>query len=251
MPEITPPLPPVKEYPPPSPLDVPLLAMNEYPDPLLLEVPRTGLESIIYFGIGPVTVLPPKVKSALGVELPIPTLPFARTVKSDVPVEDATLNGFCVPLPCILYVTVEDVALIPETVPLSIEIPDPSVVEVSQRERYPEVPPVRDGASPREDVATHWVLVPVVWRTIPRVPEALVESKNPPVRPKSPDTVSVRDGVDDPMPTLPLDKIEKRLRPVDDAIENGLRPARDWMNTDDERVVVPEESPPKKEVPPW
>ena len=77
-----------------------------------------------------------------------------------------------------------------------------------------------------------------------------MESKNPPVRPKSPDTVSVRDGVDDPMPTLPLDKTEKKLRPVDDAIENGLRPARDWMNTDDERVVVPEESPPKKEVPP-
>jgi hypothetical protein len=33
---------------------------------------------------------------------------------------------------------------------------------------------------PREDVATHCVEVPVVWRTIPKVPEALVASRSVP-----------------------------------------------------------------------
>jgi hypothetical protein len=64
---------------------------------------------------------------------------------------------------------------------------------------------------PRDEVATHWVEVPVDWRTIPRVPEALAPSKNPPLRAKLPLTLSLWEGVEDPMPTLPLAKTEKRF----------------------------------------
>ena len=90
-----------------------------------------------------------------GVLDPIPTFPFWRMVNSDVPVEDATLNGFCVPLPWMLNVVADDVALIPATVPLSIDTPVPSVVEVSQRVMYPPVPPVREDTIPSDEVATH------------------------------------------------------------------------------------------------
>jgi hypothetical protein len=74
---------------------------------------------------------------------PIPTFPFASTVKSDVPDDDATLNGLVAGAPCTLKVYEEDVALIPATVPLSILIPVPTVVGESQRVTNPVVPPER------------------------------------------------------------------------------------------------------------
>jgi hypothetical protein len=40
-----------------------------------------------------VLALPCTVKSEDPVVVPTPTLPLARTVKSEVPVDDATLNG--------------------------------------------------------------------------------------------------------------------------------------------------------------
>jgi hypothetical protein len=54
------------------------------------------------------------------------------------------------------------------------------------------------------------------------VPEALVESKNPPERPKLPATVSVRDGVEDPIPIFPFASIVKSVVPVEEATVNGL-----------------------------
>ena len=82
-------------------------------------------------------------------------------VKSDVPVEDATLNGLTPERPCTLKVTVDDVALIPATVPLSRRVEVPSVVAESQRVAKPVEPPVRDEAIPRDYVATQRVDVPV------------------------------------------------------------------------------------------
>jgi hypothetical protein len=76
-------------------------------------------------------LLPVRESEADGVDVPIPTFPFWRIVKSDVPVEDATLNGSVPALPCTLNVYEEDVALIPNTVPLSIRVEVPSVVGVS------------------------------------------------------------------------------------------------------------------------
>ena len=80
-------------------------------------------------------VLPAIWRRSVGVVTPIPTFPLAKIVKSDTPVEEATLNGLSpvdVAL-CTLSVKVEDVALIPSTVPLSIRVEVPTVVEVSQR----------------------------------------------------------------------------------------------------------------------
>jgi hypothetical protein len=108
-----------------------------------------------------------------GDDEPIPTFPFWRIVKSDVPVEEATLNGLTPAAPCTLKVTVEDVALIPATVPLSRRVDVPRVVAVSQRVPKPEKPPATPvETTPSVDVATQRVLVPVAWSTIPRVPIA-------------------------------------------------------------------------------
>ena len=41
----------------------------------------------------------------------------------ELPDDEATLKGFSVPVPCKLKLTVEEVAPIPATVPLSITIP--------------------------------------------------------------------------------------------------------------------------------
>ena len=54
-------------------------------------------------------------------------------VKSEVPVEEATLNGSTDGELCILKVKLEDVALTPRTEPLSRRVEVPRVVEFSQR----------------------------------------------------------------------------------------------------------------------
>ena len=119
-----------------------------------------------------------------GVVEPIPTLPLAKIVKSEAPVDEATLKGLSGDEvdDCTLNVKVDDVALTPSTAPLSIREDVPRVVEVSQRVANPIAPPVREDDRPRDDVATHCVDVPVVWRTIPRVPDAEVLSRSAPVR---------------------------------------------------------------------
>ena len=64
--------------------------------------------------------------------------------------------------------------MIPENTPLSRSEEVPRVVAVSQRVAKPKVPPFTPVAViPSDDVATQRVEVPVVWRTIPRVPVLL------------------------------------------------------------------------------
>jgi hypothetical protein len=113
----------------------------------------------------------------------MPTLPFARILKSDVPVDDATLKASFVPaVPCTLKVTVEDVALTPATTPLSMKSPAPSVVAEVQRVTSPVVPPETEDVIPRDDVATQRVDVPTDCNTIPRVPDADTPSRSVPRR---------------------------------------------------------------------
>ena len=114
-----------------------------------------------------------------GVVDPIPTLPFEDTLKNEALDEEATLRiSFVEPdTPRILKATVEDVALIPATVPLSIIVPEPRVFAVTQRVIIPIVPPVIvEAAMLSDDVDTQRVDVPVVWRIIPSVPVALSAS---------------------------------------------------------------------------
>lgn len=117
--------------------------------------------------------VPVIARLAIGVVDPIPTLPFWRIVNSDVPVDEATLNGLVEGRPCTLNEKVDDVALIPATVPLSRRDEVPSVVAVSQRVAKPTAPPL---IRPRVDVATQRVDVAVDWSTIPRDPVALTPS---------------------------------------------------------------------------
>jgi hypothetical protein len=130
-------------------------------------------------------VLPAIWSLSVGVVTPIPIFPLAKIVKSDTPVEEATLNGLSpveVAL-CTLSVKLDDVALIPSTVPLSINVEVPTVVEVSQRVAYPNAPPVTPTlVRPSVDVDTHCVEVPVERSNCPRVPEAFVESLKEPER---------------------------------------------------------------------
>jgi hypothetical protein len=113
-----------------------------------------------------------------GVVDPTPTFPLARIVKSDAPVDEATLNGLVleVEVACTLKTKEDDVALIPATTPLSRSVDVPSVVAESQRVAKPVAPPDTDAVRPRVEVATQRVLVPVACNTIPRVPVAEVES---------------------------------------------------------------------------
>ena len=98
-----------------------------------------------------------------GVVDPIPTFPLARIVKSEAPVDDATLNGLSAVEvdDCTLKAKVDDVALIPATVPLSRSVDVPTVVADSHRVAKPRAPPERDDVIPSVDVATQRVLVPV------------------------------------------------------------------------------------------
>jgi hypothetical protein len=118
-------------------------------------------------------------KRAEGVVVPTPTFPLARIVKSEDPDDEATLKSprLEVDVAWMLKTKLDEVALIPVNTPLSMSVEVPRVVEVSQRVAYPNAPPCTVvAASPRDDVATHFVLVPVVWRIIPRVPVELVVS---------------------------------------------------------------------------
>ena len=117
-------------------------------------------------------MLPATVRRSDGVDDPIPTLPLAKIVKSDVPVDDATLNGLRldVEVACTLKTKDDDVALMPENTPLSRSDDVPRVVAVSQRVAKPIEPPVTPAPM------TPNVLVAVLWRIWPRVPTALVES---------------------------------------------------------------------------
>ena len=99
-----------------------------------------------------------------GVVDPIPTLPLAKIVNIDTPVEEATLNGLrAVEVDdCTLKANVDDVALIPATVPLSRSVDVPRVVAVNQRVANPRAPPdTPEAVTPSVDVATHRVEVPV------------------------------------------------------------------------------------------
>ena len=100
--------------------------------------------------------------------------PVVLILKSEAPEDDATLNGLRVEVPCTLKVYVEEVALIPSTVPLSKSEEVASAVGEIKRAMYPACPPVTPEPllSPSVEVATHSVEVPVDQSTCPRVPEA-------------------------------------------------------------------------------
>jgi len=154
------------------------------PTPNLPLEPKTNMRAPVEDAIANgywVVEVPRIARVAIGVVVPpIPTLPLLRTVRIVAPVEDAIANGLTPDAPCTLKVTVDEVALIPATVPLSRSVEVPRVVVVSQRVAKPRAPPVRDEVIPSVDVATHLVVVPVVWSTIPRVPVALAESRRNP-----------------------------------------------------------------------
>jgi hypothetical protein len=72
-------------------------------------------------------VVPCTTKVALGVVEFIPKLPPGVTVKIVAPVEELIWKGLREPVPWMSKETVEDVALIPVTVPLSIIMEAPVV----------------------------------------------------------------------------------------------------------------------------
>ena len=130
------------------------------------------------------------------------TLTALFKLNNDVPVDDAILNGFTPAAPLILKVYADEVALIPATVPLSINVPDESVEGDVHRARYPFVPPKTLELTLSDDVDTHCIPLPVVWSIIPAVPE-LPFTLSAPVVFISPAIVRGYDGVVVPMPTLP------------------------------------------------
>lgn len=67
-----------------------------------------------------------------GVDEPIPTFPALVTLKIEVPLDDATFKGSKVVVPWILKLIVDEVALTPETVPLSLSVPMVNPVEEAQ-----------------------------------------------------------------------------------------------------------------------
>jgi hypothetical protein len=100
-----------------------------------------------------------------GVDDPIPTFPLEDTLKNEALDDEATLKiSFVEPdTPRTLKAIVDDVAFTPSTVPLSMSVEVPSVVEVSQRVAKPTSPPVTPTlVRPSDVVATQRVEVPVV-----------------------------------------------------------------------------------------
>ena len=71
----------------------------------------------------------------------MPTLPPLVTISSEAPLDEATLNGFKVPVPWMLKFTVEDVAFTPLTVRLSNKSPVLRVVGDVKTATLPLVPP--------------------------------------------------------------------------------------------------------------
>jgi hypothetical protein len=98
------------------------------------------------------------------VVVPKVTRPNLSIPKSEFPVEEAILSGSVPALPFRLKVTVDDVALIPRTVPLSRSEDVPSVVCERKRVAYPNTPPDTPAplVIPRDEVETQRVEVPVV-----------------------------------------------------------------------------------------
>jgi hypothetical protein len=148
------------------------------PSPKRLLIPRVSiLTPVLDATANGLTVVVPWTKRVeTGVEEPIPTLPVVVIVMYCVPEDDATANGLRVVVPWTRKAVVADVALIPETVPLSRRVPMPRVLLFTQRAMNPFVPPATDAVMLSVEVATHLVDVPVDWRSIPRVPVALVVS---------------------------------------------------------------------------
>ena len=99
-----------------------------------------------------------------GVDEPIPILPLEATLRNEVLDDDATLKmSFVEPdTPRTLKATVDDVALIPATVPLSRRIELPIVVADNQRVAKPDEPPDTVAVILSDDVDTQRVEVPVV-----------------------------------------------------------------------------------------
>ena len=181
-------------------------------------------------------MFPATWRRSVGAATPIPIFPLPRTVRSCVPEEEATANGFTPGLPCTLKLKVEDVALIPATVPLSRSDDVARVVAVNHRVAKPVAPPVIDAVIARDDVDTHLVEVPDVWRTIPMVPAELVVSRKAPRRVRLvAEALVIRKLVEEPLVAkklvavalviLPL--VAKRLVAVTPVLEELVR-------TDDE-----------------
>ena len=103
----------------------------------------------------------------LDVVVPTRSLPAWSTDKRERPVEDEIKNGLVPAVPCTLKEKVDDVALIPATTPLSKNVDVANVVAPVKRAKNPFAPPVTPAPPviPRDEVDTHWVLVPVDQRT--------------------------------------------------------------------------------------
>ena len=104
--------------------------------------------------------IPWRARRDEGVDEEIPTLPLLMIERSEVPVDDATVNGLTPAVPCTLKVTVEDVALTPDTVPLSRKRPDVRLDVPEKRAKNPGAPEVTP-ARPNDDVEVQRVDVPV------------------------------------------------------------------------------------------
>jgi hypothetical protein len=111
-----------------------------------------------------VVEVPITVRVAIGDEVPIPTLPLAKIAKSDAPVDDATWNGLRldVLVAWTLNTKVVFVALTPANEPLSKNALVVIAEADDQRASLPVAPPASAVVIPRDDVATHLVVVPVV-----------------------------------------------------------------------------------------
>ena len=115
----------------PTPTLPPAVTVKMLP---LVVVPMDTMGSVA------VVVVAAMESSATGEEVPMPKLPLEETIISLIPVEEAMANGSRVPVPLMLKAIVEDVALIPATVPLSISTPVPKVEGPVHLARYPLVP---------------------------------------------------------------------------------------------------------------
>lgn len=65
---------------------------------------------------------------AWGEVVPMPTLWLTPANRMEMPVEEVTLRGFNTPVPWTVKAELEEEALTPATVPLSISTPVPKVV---------------------------------------------------------------------------------------------------------------------------
>ena len=117
-------------------------------------------------GLNP--LVPLIAREAIGVDDPIPTLPLASTERKEAFDDEATLKMVLVDpaTPRTLKATVDEVALTPRTVPLSIRVEVPRVVAESQRVAKPKEPPATPVlVIPSDEVDTQSVDVPVDQRS--------------------------------------------------------------------------------------